>query len=70
MSSLHNFFEKFLLLKYIILTYFESLCQQNSNQSIVLASRKRLSLRKAAPCICAVLLEHIEGMSHFYGCQY
>lgn len=42
-------FEKFLLLNYIILTYFESLCQQNSNQSIVLASRKRLTSKKGSP---------------------
>lgn len=67
MSSLQNFFEKFLLLNYIILTYFESLCQQNSNQSIVLASRKRLTSKKGSPMnLCSFTGAHWRHVSFLW----
>ena len=58
---------RFLLLKYIILTYFESLCQQNSNQSIVLASRKRLTSKKGSPMyLCSFTGAHWSHVSFLW----
>ena len=58
---------QFLLLKYIILMYFESLCQQNSNQSIVLASRKRLMSKKGSPMyLCSFTGAHWRHVSFLW----